>query len=74
MRYAILLSLALALCATTGCAKFNLKVKDATSKVTETTKSTGDWINRTLGKGQASDPRARDIEQRLGYGEMLEYR
>lgn len=72
MRYATLLVLLVALCASTGCAKYNLK--SATSAAAETTQSTSDWITRTLGKGQASDPRARDIEQRLGYGEMLEYK
>ena len=72
MRYATLLVMIVALSASAGCAKYNLK--NATSTVTETTKTTGDWITRTLGKGQASDPRARDIEQRLGYGEMLEYK
>ena len=72
MRYATFLVLILALCGSAGCAKYNLK--SATSAAAETTQSTSDWITRTLGKGQASDPRARDIEQRLGYGEMLEYK
>ena len=32
------------------------------------------WIERTVGKGQASDPRAREIEQRLGYSKELGYK
>lgn len=71
MRYAPLLVIAVFMCMATGCS--TPVFKEATTSLTETTKSTGDWISRTLGKGQASDPRARDIEERLGYGEMLDY-
>jgi hypothetical protein len=71
MRYAILLVSAALMSMTTGC--LTPVFKEATTNLTETTKSTGDWISRTLGKGQASDPRARDIEERLGYGDMLDY-
>ncbi len=71
MRYSSLLVIAFLFSATLGCATPLLK--DATNNLTETTKSTGEWVSRTLGKGQASDPRARDIEQRLGYGDMLKY-
>lgn len=31
------------------------------------------WLQRTIGKGQASDERAREIEQRLGYSSELGY-
>lgn len=31
------------------------------------------WLQRTIGKGQASDPRARRVEQRLGYSDQLGY-
>ncbi|MCH2183206.1 MAG: hypothetical protein MK108_14495 [Mariniblastus sp.] len=72
MRYGLLLMIACLLFAQPGCTT-PAPIKKVSSELADTTQSTSDWITRTLGKGQASDPRARDIEQRLGYSDMLDY-
>ena len=72
MRYGLLLIITCLWVALPGCTT-PAPIQKATSNLAETTQATNDWISRTLGKGQASDPRARDIEQRLGYGDMLDY-
>jgi len=72
MRFGLLLMIACLTVAFTGCTA-PATLKKVSGELADTTQSTGDWISRTLGKGQASDPRARDIEQRLGYSDMLDY-
>ncbi len=60
--------------ASVGCVTHNWSRNLLENKTAGAKQKQENWFQQTVGKGQASDARARDVERRLGYSDQLGYK